>query len=364
MIRTFLTFADIESALLLSVMVGHQHTYTTCCCAILAMRKSNRKGSNMLSLAKMKRRVIFATTTAMLALVNSPVLAQEPAGIPGVLAPNIIPELVQEGFRFTEGPVGKADGGLYFSDIPANRTYQLDLAGKITVVREQSNGSNGLALTKDGDILFAEAVGKRVSKRTNDGEIIVLTEGALDTPFLGPNDLISDERGGIYFTDPGRGPFPLDLVRPTRVYYLPFNANVAVVIDAQVPIPNGLTLTNDGKTLIVNNSHGPAIFGYDVQINGTATNRRTLATLRDIPPDKPSGADGMAIDSEDRLYVTSAKGIQVFDRSGYYLGTIPVPRQPTNVAFAGPSKQTLYITAREGLYRLQLLSKGPARLGK
>ena len=58
-------------------------------------------------------------------------------------------ELVQEGFTFTEGPVGTADGGLFFSDIRANRTHYLDPAGKISVVREPTNAANGLALTKD-----------------------------------------------------------------------------------------------------------------------------------------------------------------------------------------------------------------------
>jgi gluconolactonase len=64
------------------------------------------------------------------------------------------------------------------------------------------------------------------------------------------------------------------------------------------------------------------------------------------------------------LYVTTVTGIQVFDASGRYLGTIAVPRQPANLAFAGPDKRTLYITARDGLYRLRMLSQGPDRSGK
>jgi gluconolactonase len=54
----------------------------------------------------------------------------------------------------------------------------------------------------------------------------------------------------------------------------------------------------------------------------------------------------------------------VFDREGQYLGTIAVARQPANVAFAGPDKRTLYITAREGLYQLATLARGVERLGK
>ena len=108
---------------------------------------------------------------AIAALVAAPVLAQSPASIPGVLAGGEVPELVQEGFTFTEGPVGSAEGGLFFSDIRANKTHYLDPGGKIAVIREGTNGANGLALTKDGELLFAEGDSKRISKRGKDGTI-------------------------------------------------------------------------------------------------------------------------------------------------------------------------------------------------
>src|SRR5262245_35064378 len=110
-------------------------------------------------------RVAFGTT-ATVALFSLPVLAQTPAGIAGVVAPGVEAELVQEGFVFTEGPVGKPDGGLYFTDIRPNKVYELEPSGKITLIREQSTGANGLALTKDGDLLAAEGDGKRISKRS------------------------------------------------------------------------------------------------------------------------------------------------------------------------------------------------------
>jgi gluconolactonase len=72
----------------------------------------------------------------------------------------------------------------------------------------------------------------------------------------------------------------------------------------------------------------------------------------------------MAIDRDGRVYVTSVAGVQIFDGSGQYLGTVQAPRQTSNVAFAGPDKRTLYITAREGLYRVKTLAQGPDRIGK
>jgi gluconolactonase len=299
---------------------------------------------------------------AIVAALAAPVLAQAPAGIPGVIAPGAVPELVQEGFTFTEGPVATADGGLYFSDIRVSKTFYLDPGGKIGAVRENTNGANGLALTKDGELLFAEGDSKRITKRNRDGSITTLTEGPPGAPLLAPNDLIVDAKGGIYFTDPG--PRPVVPGRPTYVYYLPAGAKTPILIDNAVPRPNGLTLTNDGKTLIVDDTLNPTVFAYDVQPDGSVKNKRAFAQLRDIPPGAESGADGLAVDSNDRLYITTVAGVQVFDSKGQYLGTIKAGRQAANVAFGGTDKQTLYLTAREGLYRVKTLAKGPDRLGK
>src|SRR5580704_10331503 len=227
--------------------------------------------------------VAFATAAgaaaALLGLIGVPVLAQAPGGIPGVLAAGATPELVQEGFTFTEGPVGTADGGLFFSDIRVSKTYRLDPGGKIAVARENTNGANGLALTKDGELLFAEGDAKRITKRNRDGTITTLTEGPPGAPLLAPNDLIVDAKGGIYFTDPG--PRPVVPGRATYVYYLPAGAKTPILIDNAVARPNGLTLTNDGKTLIVDDTIGPTVFAYDVQPDGSVKNKRPFAQLHD-----------------------------------------------------------------------------------
>jgi gluconolactonase len=300
--------------------------------------------------------------TALLAGLISPALAQSPSGIPGVVAPGIEPQLVHEGFKFTEGPVGTAEGALYFSDIRANRTYLLERGGKIAVARENTNGANGLALTADGHLLAAEGDGRRITQIDRDGKASTRTDGAEGRPLLAPNDLIVDAKGGIYFTDPG--PRPVVPGRVVHVYYLPHRAKEPLVIDDKIARPNGLTITADGKTLIVDDTLGPTVFAYDIEADGAVANKRPFAELRDIAPGQESAADGLALDREGRIYITTVRGVQVFDRAGQYLGTIAVPRQPANLAFAGPDKRTLYITAREGLYRLDMLAQGPERLGK
>jgi gluconolactonase len=288
---------------------------------------------------------------------------QTQSGIPGVVAPGIEPELVQEGFTFTEGPLGTMDGGLYFTHLlGANRIYRLDASGKISVFRENSNGTNGLAFTPTGDLVGAEGRGKRISKIGQDGTAAELTHGDGEKPLMAPNDLIVDANGGIYFTDPG--PPPVVPGRKAYVYYLPARATKALVVDDAIVRPNGLILTLDGKMLIVADSVADTMYAFDVQSDGTITNKRTFIRLRDIPHGEQSGADGIAIDHDGRIYVTTIAGVQVFDNMGKCLGTIRMAHKPSNVAFSGPGKRRLYITTHEGLYQMQTLTQGPERLGK
>src|SRR6266513_3490993 len=100
---------------------------------------------------------VFCSMLGLFAGGAEVLFSQADSGIKGVVAANVRPELVQEMFTFTEGPVGTADGGLYFSDIMgADKTYRLDSTGKITLHRSNTNGTNGLALMRDNSLIGAE----------------------------------------------------------------------------------------------------------------------------------------------------------------------------------------------------------------
>ena len=97
-----------------------------------------------------------------------------------------------------------------------------------------------------------------------------------------------------------------------------------------------MVLSRDEKTLYVTNVK--TLVAFDIQPDGTTTNQHNFATL-----EAGGNGDGMAIDSEGRLYVTSGDpGIQVFSPDGKYLGIIPLPRSASSVAFSGPGKNVLY----------------------
>ena len=115
--------------------------------------------------------------------------------------------------------------------------------------------------------------------------------------------------------------------------------------------PNGLTLALDGKTLLLDDALGTTVYAYDVQADGSDRQQASLCPVARHRSGRGECRQRHGIDSAGRLYVATVRGVQVFDGRGRYLGTIGVPRQPSNLAFSGLDKRTLYITARQGLYR-------------
>ena len=294
--------------------------------------------------------------------------AQSQPAIPGVIAADTPVEIVQEGFVFTEGPVGAPDGSVYFTDVRARKLYKLDTAGKVTVVREESRGANGLAFSKSGDLYSAEgagaptAVGKRISRANQTGQPVDVVDKANGQPLGSPNDLILDAKGGVYFTDPGTQPIDAP-DKHGDIYYLAPGKTEPIKIDGEMKFPNGVALSTDGKTLLVADFRGVNIWAYDVQPDGSAKNKRVFVAVPQLTNGFSMG-DGICIDRESRVYLTSGVGIQIFDRAGKFLGVIKTPKQPANCAFGGVDKKTLYVTARESVYRIKMLAQGPNRPGK
>lgn len=111
----------------------------------------------------------------------------------------------------------------------------------------------------------------------------------------------------------------------------------------------------------MNNSNGEYLLAFDIKPDGTVGNTRNFAKyegVRTTATGVSSGADGLAVDNEGRVYVAASTGVQVFSPEGKHLGTIPLSRAPQNLAFAGPDKKTLYVVGRGAAFKIQLLAQG------
>lgn len=285
--------------------------------------------------------------------------------IAGVVAGGIKIRLIKDGFNGSEGPIAQPDGSLLFTETRANRIVHVGLDDKVDSFLENSNGSNGLAYTASGELVSVQTAKASVGVVYPKDKAKVWVDSFESTPLRRPNDLVIDRKGGVYFTDPGPFRKADEPATPTAVYYRTPTGELRRIA-TDITWPNGIQLSPEERVLYVADTHGEFVIAYDLADDGSVSNRRNFAKLAGWK--KPEGsngsgngsssADGLAVDSQGRLYVASSAGIEVFDSSGKALGVIPIPGQTQNLAFAGPDKKTLYVVGGGKVYRFAVLTPG------
>ncbi len=283
-------------------------------------------------------------------------------------------EKIGGNFQFTEGPIWFKEGYLLFSDVVGNVIRKWTPDGKVVEFKRPAGydgndapagsyiGSNGMTLDKDGQLYICEHGNHRIEMLGKDGKYTVVVDKFEGKRLNSPNDLVFKSDGALYFTDPpyglwnGQDSDPKKELKFNGVYRWKGGKLTLVVKD--MTRPNGLAFSPDEKFLYVGNSDekkkiwnrfpvkadgtlGPGKLFYDV----------TGMTQEGLP-------DGMKVDVKGNLYCTGPGGVWVFSPEGKHLGTIQPPETPANCAFGDADGQTLYITARTGLYRIKLSIPG------
>jgi gluconolactonase len=283
-------------------------------------------------------------------LAVAPLHAQIPS------APGAEPKLVADGYKFTEGPAVDPSGNVYFTDQPNDRILKWTAAtNQVETFLEPAGRSNGLYFDREGKLIAcADEKSElwRIDPVTR--KVTVILDNFENKPFNGPNDVWVDPAGGLYFTDPFyKRDYWQNRPKPDqekqRLYYLPKGAKTPVIADETLVQPNGIIGTPDGKLLFVADIGDKKTYQYEIAKDGKLTNRMLFCEM---------GSDGMTRDTAGNLYLTG-KGVTVFDKDGKKLGDIPIPESWTaNVTFGGADLKTLFITAMDSVYTLEMAVPG------
>ena len=259
-------------------------------------------------------------------------------------------------FGFTEGPVWDESGFLYVSDEEKNKIYRVYLDGRKEELISLGD-PDGNTYDRNHRLIDCASVLRAIIHVTPDGKYTVLADRFEGKKLNSPNDVVTGPDGAIYFTDP-----TLDLVKGEKqeipyqgVYRLDEKGNLRLLIK-DLPQPNGLAFSPDGKRFYVDDDEQRNIHVYEVGRDGTLSNGRVFG---EEPGGKDDGVpDGIKVDEKGNLFVTGPKGIWVWDPQGHHLGTIVVPEQPANLTWGDKDYRTLYITATSSVYRLQMKTRG------
>jgi gluconolactonase len=260
---------------------------------------------------------------------------------------------VSKQFTFTEGPAVDKKGNIYFTDQPNDKIWEYDTEGKLSLFMDKTGRANGMYFDKKGRLIACADEQNKIVSIDSDKKVTVLINNFNGHNFNGPNDLWIDKKGGIYFTDPYYQRDYWERKKPDLermdVYYLPKGKKQAIIADSGLVQPNGIVGTPDGKWLYVADIRAGKTYKYEISKNGTLINRALFVA---------QGSDGMTLDEKGNLYLTG-KGVTIYSPSGIKLGNIPVPSGWTgNICFGGKDRRTLFITASESVYTLQMQVKG------
>ncbi len=303
--------------------------------------------------------------------VNIKLIRKDPA-IDAIVPAN--PKLFKlaEGFAFTEGPVWSNDA-LLFSDPNENRIYRYRLDGRLDILRENSGytgsdiaryhqpGSNGLALDAKRRLTVCEHGNRRVTRTEADGSITVLADRYQNKRLNSPNDLVYKSDDSLYFTDP---PFGLPGVYKDPAKELPYSG-IYRVKDGHVQLmskdlkgPNGLAFSPDEHFLYVGNwdMESIVVMRYPLLKDGRLGKGEVFFDMTSV--DAQEAIDGIKVDVKGNVYVSGPGGLWILSPRGKHLGTLLGPRPVHNFAWGGADGKTLYMTARDSLYRMPLLVRG------
>jgi gluconolactonase len=252
-------------------------------------------------------------------------------------------ERIGGNFGSTDGAATDQEGNFYFSGRRGDKGSILQVSpnGKVSTFIADAPGISGLQFGPDG---------KLYGTRWGKNDVVVFDQtGGFKSIATGdhPNDLVISSKGLFFFTSNAGVQFLAPSKKP-------------VTVATGIKGPNGISLSPDQGTLIVSEYGGKHVWAYRIEVDGQLSFGEPYMTLRLPFGTEQSKGDGATTDIEGRYYVTSALGIQMFDATGRISGVISKPSSSgiSNVAFAGPNHQYLYVTAGAEIYRRLTKTRG------
>ena len=262
---------------------------------------------------------------------------------------------IGSGFIFTEGPAVDKMGNVFFTDQPNNTIVKWSAnSGQLNIFSDDSGRANGLYFDQNGNLLACADMDNQIWSFSPDGKHKVLLDSYDGKKLNGPNDLWVHPNGGIFFTDPlyKRNYWTRNPDRQQdgeHVYFMSPDGKKVERVETTLVKPNGIVGSANGKLLYVADIGGKKTYSYRINKNNQLIDKKLFAEM---------GSDGMTLDQKGNVYLTG-DGVTVFNKKGIKIAHIPLnARWTANVCFGGSDKSTLFITAMDGLYTLDMNVKG------
>lgn len=253
---------------------------------------------------------------------------------------------------FLEGPCFDADGHLWLVDVPYGRLFRIAPDGNWQLAFQYDGEPHGLRPRGDGSWLIVDYRHGLLVFDPAANTVTTLCARVNTEPFRGLSDLTIGPNGDAWFTDSGR----TSLSDPTgRVYRLRQGATVPELILANVPYPNGIALSPDGKLVYLAATRANAIWRFMAEAPDPAW--PMVGTFLQLSGGL--GPDGLSVDVSGRLAIAQAQAGRLYlvDALGDPIAVVHTPGGlwTTSCAFSPDQKSLFIVEAQTGsVFRISM----------
>ncbi|SKC72710.1 SMP-30/gluconolactonase/LRE family protein [Krasilnikoviella flava] len=268
-------------------------------------------------------------------------------------------ERLWTGGRWTEGPLYVPAGRyLLFSDIPNDRVLRWDETdGSVSVFDAPAGYANGRTIDRQGRVVTCQQGPRRMVRTEHDGSTTVLADRWDGRRLNSPNDVVVSPDGAVWFTDPPYGitsDYEGERAEPEidgcHVYRVDPGTGVVAAVATDLERPNGLAFSVDGRRLYIADTQRRHLRAFGVD-GGRLVGGEVFAEL-------DGGPDGVRVDTAGRVWVAAGEALHVLDPDGTLLGRLHLPEEVSNLAFGGPKRNRLFVTASTSVYSILLAVNG------
>jgi sugar lactone lactonase YvrE len=244
-------------------------------------------------------------------------------------------KILLDGLLFPEGPRWH-DGKLWFSDMQGLFVMTLEATGHSEKIVEVKGSPSGLGWLPDGRLLVVSMLDRRLLRLDPGGLVEVADLGHLASFHC--NDMVVDEQGRAYVGNFGFDYAANAPVEPAEIVLVTPEGHARIVAE-DLLFPNGTAITPDGQTLIVAETFGNQLTAFDLEENGSLTNRRVWANLEGVFP------DGICLDAEGAIWVAAPYPGEVMrvTKGGSITHRVNVSTRPYACMLGGDDRCTLFI---------------------
>lgn len=262
--------------------------------------------------------------------------------------------VVVDGFHYLEGPRWH-NNALWFVDFYTKGVYRVNdegIAEKIVHVEQQPSG---LGWLPDGRMLVVSMTDRKILRLEANGELVVHAD--IWQHCTGhANDMVVAPNGNAYV-----GNFGFDLMggadyKEASLILVEPDGSSQIVAKG-LAFANGMVISADQKTLIVNELFGNKISQFDINDDGTLGEKLDFANFGDLGDEPNVGLrieratilpDGLALDAENAVWIADTlnqRAVRIAE-GGEILATIDsAPEGVFAVALGGEDGKMLFMCA-------------------